>query len=219
MPMGNPNWTPGQSGNPSGRPPGTRNKRTEAIWGRLEARGDKDPADFLSELVTSENEPKELRAAAANYLMPYKYGKRGTIPVARFVPDQIDVPTFNTVQEAEAYLAHIPVLLGRAEIDSQTALELSTLTKNWLDSIYARQGYELKLAAQGGGDATIRIEGALSPLPGTHINMTNELTLPHNGHTIDHEAVQAVIPVHGSVEPPKSDPLIESLPPQSEGQK
>ena len=120
-------WAPGESGNPNGRPVGSRNKRTEAIWGKLEARGDKDPADFLSELVSNENEPKELRAAAANYLMPYKYGKRGTIPVARFIPDQIDVPTFNTVQEAEAYLAHIPVLLGCGEINSQSALELSTL--------------------------------------------------------------------------------------------
>ena len=178
-------FQPGSSGNPNGRKPGTRNKRTEEIWGRLEARGDKDPADFLSELVTNESEPKELRATAANYLLPYKYGKRGVIPVAQFIPEQIEVPTFNTAQEAEAYLAHIPVLLGRGELDSQTALELSTLTKNWLDSIYARQEYDLKLQAQGGGqDTTIRIKGGLTQLPGTAIiGMEQYPTVNgHNGH-------------------------------------
>jgi hypothetical protein len=65
--------------------------------------------------------------------MPYKYEKRGTIPLARFIPDQIEVPNFLSVQEAENYLANIPVLLGRGELDSQTSLELSTLTKNWLE--------------------------------------------------------------------------------------
>ena len=122
----------GDVGNPNGRPKGSRNRRTEEIWSRLEARGDLDPADVLSEMVSDKTLAKELRATAANFLMPYKYGKRGTIPVARFIPDQIEVPTFNTVQEAEVYLAHIPVLLGRGGLDSQTALELSTLTKNWL---------------------------------------------------------------------------------------
>ena len=53
-----------------------------------------------------------------------------------------------------------PGVVGRGELDSQTALELSTLTKNWFDSIYARQEYEIKLAAQGGGsEQTIRILG------------------------------------------------------------
>ena len=64
------------------------------------------------------------------------------------------------------------VLLGKGEIDSQTALELSTLTKNWLDAVYAHQEYDLKLQAQGGGsDTTIRINGGLPPLPGTAVIM------------------------------------------------
>ena len=173
----------GDVGNPNGRPKGSRNRRTEEIWSKLEARGDLDPADVLSEMVSDKTLAKELRATAANFLMPYKYGKRGTIPVARFIPDQIEVPTFNTVQEAEVYLAHIPVLLGRGELDSQTALELSTLTKNWLDSIYARQEYEIKLAAQGGGsDKTIRIEGGLPALPGTNVIMDDTALGRVNGN-------------------------------------
>ena len=164
-------FQPGVAANPNGRPVGSRNKRTEEIWSRLEDRGDLDPADVLSEMVSDKTLAKELRATAANYLLPYKYGKRGTIPVARFIPEQIEVPTFNTVQEAETYVAHIPVLLGRGELDSQTALELSTLTKNWLDFIYARQEYEIKLAAQGGGsEQTIRILGGMGSVAGNKHN-------------------------------------------------
>jgi hypothetical protein len=82
--------------------PGHRNRRTKEIWSKFEARGDLDPADVLSEMVSDKTLAKELRARAANYLLPYKYGKRGVIPVARFIPEQIEVPTFNTVQEAKA---------------------------------------------------------------------------------------------------------------------
>jgi hypothetical protein len=61
MPVGNPNWVPGRSGNPKGRAVGTRNRRTEAFWGKLEARDDLDPADLLSSIFHNEQEPKELR--------------------------------------------------------------------------------------------------------------------------------------------------------------
>ena len=200
----------GASGNPNGRPKGARNKRDEEIFSRLEARGDKDPAELLSEIVSSETEPKELRVQAANFLMPFKYGKRGVIPVARFIPEQLEVPTFNTVQEAEAYLAHIPALLGRGELDSQTALELSTLTKNWLDAIYARQDYELKLTAQGGGaDITIRIEGGLPPLPGTNVIMDETAVGISNGHNGRAINGQGAGPVIDHQEPPA---LTESVP-------
>ena len=108
---------PGQTNNPNGRPVGSRNRRTTEVFLRLEDRGDKDPADFLSEIVTNEQEPKELRVQAANFLMPYKYGKRGTIPVARFVPELIEVPKFETIDQAEDYLNAIATRLGLGEID------------------------------------------------------------------------------------------------------
>jgi hypothetical protein len=205
-------FQPGVAANPNGRPVGSRNPRTEEIWSRLEARGDLDPADVLSEMVSDKTLAKELRATAANYLLPYKYGKRGVIPVARFIPEQIEVPNFQTIQQAEDYLASIPVLLGRSELDSQTALELSTLTKNWLDAIYAHQEYDLKVQAQGGGpDTTIRIEGGMPQLPGTNIiGMEQYPTV--NGHTAING--HGAGPVIDHQEPPA---LTESVP--SEGQE
>ena len=105
-----------QSERSSSRKPQQANGRN---LDRLEARGDLDPADVLSEMVSDKTLTKELRATAANYLLPYKYGKLGVIPVARFIPEQIEVPQFQTIQQAEDYLANIPVLLGKGEIDSQ----------------------------------------------------------------------------------------------------
>ena len=68
------------------------------------------------------------------------------------------------------YLASLPALLGRGELDSQTALELSTLVRNWLSAIYERQEYDLRVANAGGaGEQIIHITGGLPPLPGSNI--------------------------------------------------
>jgi hypothetical protein len=107
-------FQPGQSGNPNARKPGTRNKRTEEIFSRLENRGDKDPVDFLSEIVSSKKESKELRVQAANFLLPYNYGKRGVIPVARFIPDIIEVPNFTSIDQAEYTLIQLSCSLAVA---------------------------------------------------------------------------------------------------------
>jgi hypothetical protein len=179
-----------------GRPAGSRNRRTQEILDLIQGRGDKDPIDFLSEIISSPNTySPELKVTAANMLAPYVHSKRGTLPAPRFLPDLVVVPTFTSITHAEDYLASIPVLLGRGEIDSQTALELSQLTKNWLDAIYSHQEYDLKLQAQGGGsDTTIRIVGGMPQLPGTNVIMAKEPSLNGhtNGHVIDHVEQQAL---------------------------
>jgi hypothetical protein len=196
---------PGESGNPNGRKPGSRNRRTQEILDLIQARGDTDPLDALSAIVTTNKDPN-IVATASSILAPYCHSKRGTLPAPRFLPEPVAVPTFTSITQAEDYLASIPVLLGRGEIDSQTALELSTLTKNWLDAIYAHQEYDLKLAAQGGGsDTTIRITGGLPPLPGSNIiGMGGEESSPHiNGHTNGHTNGHG--PVIDHQEPPALD--------------
>jgi hypothetical protein len=195
------NW----NGNATGRKPGTRNKRTQEILDLIKERGDTDPLVALSDLITN-NEDPAIVAQASNILAPYLHSKKSTTPAPRFFPEPVVVPTFTTIEQAEEYLAQIPVMLGNCSLDSQSALELSTLVRNWIEAKLAHTNTNLKIEAQGTGDATIRIEGGLPQLPGTNINMTNELTLNNNGHNvIDHqpEQVQAEIPPHGAPEPAK----------------
>jgi hypothetical protein len=87
-------------------PKRSRNRRTEEIWSKLEARGDIDPAEYLSSLVTNKEHPADLRAQAANYLLPYKYSKKGTAPVARFVEEAIEVLTFKPSKKPKISLPH-----------------------------------------------------------------------------------------------------------------
>jgi hypothetical protein len=63
-------FAPGNSANPNGRPRGSHNKRTAEIYYGLAERGDLDPADFMSSIVTNPDKPDELRVQAANMLMP-----------------------------------------------------------------------------------------------------------------------------------------------------
>ena len=176
----------GQSGNPNGRPKGARNKRTQEILDLIQGRGDKDPLDALSEIVTTNQDPN-IVATAANILAPYCHSKRGMVPAPRFIPEPLEVPKFTTLDQAEDYLNDLSVRLGRGEIDSQSAIELGSLIKQWIDSRRAAIELDLKIAAQGGsGDQTIRIEGGMDPLPGCDVIMPGTPEYArldgHNGH-------------------------------------
>ena len=168
-----------------GRPPGSRNKRTAKLFNRLEARGDLDPADFLSSIITNPEEPKELRIQAAGLFMPYKYGKHGSIPPARFLEEEIEVPEFTSVDVAEKFLAHITVLLGCNKLELDFASAFRELTVGWIQSQYAKQGIDLKAQAQGAinHEQTIHITGGLPPLPfGRYVSFSdaegNRVSMP-----------------------------------------
>jgi Family of unknown function (DUF5681) len=95
-------WKPGQSGNPNGRPSGARNKSSYQLRERLKERGDKDPAEFLSEIVSNEEDPKELRIAASRELMPYFYSKLGATPVPippQYVQEAVSLPRPKNIDE------------------------------------------------------------------------------------------------------------------------
>src|SRR5215471_21264807 len=98
-------FQPGHTFSP-GRRPGSRNRRTAEIFNRLENRGDIDPADLLSSIVTNTQEQQELRIQAAGLLMPYKYGKHGSIPPLRYVEYQIDVTEPQTIEQANKNIAY-----------------------------------------------------------------------------------------------------------------
>jgi hypothetical protein len=194
MPIGNNDyWAPGQSGNPTGRRAGSKNKVTRELFEEAKRRGYKQPVLYLLEVMHDENTAPELRVQSAIASAPYMTPKFGTIVPPRFVDESITVPNFGSIEDAENFLKQIPILFGSGALDSQTALELSALTKNWLDAQYARQDYELKLAAQGGpSEQTIHIQGGLPELPGTSILMP--LVNGHNGHAIDGHALAAPAP-------------------------
>jgi hypothetical protein len=183
-------FQPGHTYSP-GRRPGSRNKRNAELFERLENRGDLDPAELLSSIVTNTQEPGELRIQAAGLLMPYKYGKHGSIPPARYVELEIDIPEFNHVSDAEAFLARIALLCAKGHLDIQSAQELSGLVKTWIDSQYAKEELQFKINPPEERDLHIRIEGGLSDgqvnLPGTNIiqpEILENQNKPINGHAL-----------------------------------
>lgn len=62
-------FRPGESGNPKGRPPGTRNSHD--LWEMLERAGDVSPVEFLLTLQNDPKQPMTLRMKAATALLPY----------------------------------------------------------------------------------------------------------------------------------------------------
>ena len=96
----------GQVGNPTGRPAGTRNKRTQEILDLLSSRGDKDPLDFLSEVIsTNDTYSPELKVTAANYLTPYLHSKRSVAaPAPRYIDSPVQVPEFQSMTKPKPSL-------------------------------------------------------------------------------------------------------------------
>jgi hypothetical protein len=177
-------FQPGNIANPEGRPKGSRNRRTQEILDLLKSRGDKDPLDFLSEVISGNGEyPAELKVTASNILAPYVHSKRGALVPPRYIGEPVQVPDFQSTEDAERFLADLPRRAGVGELDLQSALDLSALTKNWLSAKYEREELQHKLSAQGGQpNQLIKIEGGLPPLPGCDVIMP-ELN-NHNGHTL-----------------------------------
>jgi hypothetical protein len=174
-------WNP----NPWGRPVGSRNRRDAAIWEKLESRGDKDPAEFLSELVSNQNEPKELRAQAANYLMPYKYSKRGATPVPpepTYWNVDVRITQAVTVTQGRENLQFISDLKLQGRISEQQADSLSAAHCKILDGLVEEQKL---LTAQGGPlKQEIIISGGLPTMPG-HENLIMPEMNGLNGHAIE----------------------------------
>jgi hypothetical protein len=201
-----------------GRPKGSLNKRTQEVLDLIQGRGDTDPLDALSKLITTSQDPN-IVATASNMLAPYVHSKRGTLPAPRFIPEQIEVPTFTSIDKAEDYLNDLSVRLGHGELDSQSALELGSLVKQWIDSRRAGLELDLKIAAQNHGpNTTIRIEGGLPSLPGTNVIMDDTavaVAVTVNGH--NGSAINGQGPIIDHTDTPA---LTESIPSQvpDEGQ-
>jgi hypothetical protein len=184
-------FNPGESGNPNGRPKGARNKRTTILL----PEGDIDPAEHLSSVVSDPKQSPELRASAANMLLPYRYSKLGSAPAPRYVDDPIQVPNFTSIQEAFDFQAEIARRAGAGELELQISQDISNLVKNWVLSVTAQDELQLKIAKENPqGPIEIRVTGGLPTLPGTNINMASEPSINGytNGEVIDHQEPRAL---------------------------
>jgi hypothetical protein len=193
-------FQPGHKFSP-GRRHGSRNKRNEEIFRRLEGRGDKDPADLLSEIVTGENEPKELRIQAAGLLMPYKYGKHGSIPAPRYIDDPVQLSEPTTIEQANKNIAYISNLKAQGLMDLDFANSLIADNTAIANNLIAEEELRFKINPPEERDTTIRIEGGLPQLPGCE-----NLIMPQlNGHATNGNG-------HALAAPTDAVPAIEAAP-------
>jgi hypothetical protein len=152
--------------------------------------------------IQHETQDVSLKIAAAAALAPYAHPKLQSIPTPRFIDNPIDVPDFTSVEVARDFIATVTVRVARGELDFQSGQELVAMAKTWLDAMNDQSTLELKqINIEGPQDQTIRIEGGLPPLPGTHITMP--ILDGHNGHALDGHALAP--PAPAATEPPEND--------------
>jgi hypothetical protein len=170
----------------TGRPPGAPNKRTNELRYRLQNRGDVDPADFCSQIVSSPNEPTELKLQAANFLLPYLYPKRGAVATPRYIDEPIQLPEPATIEQANKNIAYISNLKAQGLIDLDFANSLIADNTTIANNLIAEEELKFKISPPETRDQTITITGGLPALPGTRIDMPQL-----NGHTADARALAA----------------------------
>src|SRR6516225_4626836 len=157
-------FQPGHTFSP-GRRPGSRNKRTAEIFNRLKNRGDIDPADLLSSIVTNPQEAQELRIQAAGLLMPYKYGKHGSIPPLRYIDEPVQLPEPLTIEQATKNIAYISNLKAQGLIDLDFANSLIADNTTIANNLIAEEELKFKISPPETRDQTIHISGGLPQLP------------------------------------------------------
>jgi hypothetical protein len=145
-----------------------------------------DPVLFQHRLLANDSLPLGLRATIAAAISPYYHPKLGISSPPRFIEVDVAVPDFQSIEEAQEFLADLSKNFAAGEIGAQSALDLSTLVRNWISARHATEELELKRLAASASTApnVIHIEGGLPDLPGTNIIMPEPLT-PSEVEAID----------------------------------
>jgi len=194
-----------------GRPRGSANRRTDELSFRLKNRGDVDPADFCSQIVSSPNEPTELKLQAANFLLPYLYPKRGAVATPRYIDEPIDLPIPETIEQANKNIAYISNLKAQGLIDLDFANSLIADNTTIANNLIAEEELRFKITPPETRDTTIRIEGGLPQLPGCE-----NLIMPVlNGSSVREQLLTAptdVIPLDDGTNQVPSDAATEFNP-------
>jgi hypothetical protein len=217
-------WQPGQSGNPAGytgpRHYTTRHKLHREVFEKIKDLGHKDALLTLSEIQNDPTKDDALRVTAAGLLAPFQHPKLQALPTPRYIATPIDVPDFKTIDDAKQFLARIPALIARGELDLDFADSLTKSTVAWLQLQYAEMGIDLKAQAQGhtNHDTTIHISGGLPQILGTTIGgmekypvVSNEL-IAHNEERIAHRKNGHALPDPLTLNPSSIDGVHTATP-------
>ena len=181
-----------QPGN-DGRPKGARNRGSYELRERLKARGGKDPAEFLSDIISNSNASLECKIAASANLMPYYHSKLGATPIPPspiYAQEAVSLPRPKTIREAYENVLKLSEMKAQGQLDVTTADSLIADQKTVLNAMVD----EAKLLAANGDpnqEQRIIIQGGLPSLPGTTITMPQL-----NGHHLELEAAKAD-PING----------------------
>jgi Family of unknown function (DUF5681) len=195
-------FQPGTSGNPNGRPTGSRNKRTKDLWDLLDKRGDRDPVEFQSQIVSDETIPLETRLQAAANIAPFRHSKCGAMPPLRFISEPVTLPCPNptTTNELDRNIAHIVQLYAAGNLDLDSYAALLAGQREHTVSFKAREEVDPT-------NQNIHITGGLPSLPGTNITMPKL-----NGH----EVLGLVPPNDPPITPPQDPDQPPAIPPEQE---
>jgi hypothetical protein len=177
-------FQPGHNLSP-GRPPGSVNRRSEELRRRLRDRGDVDPAEFCSSIVSNPNEPTELKLAAANYLLPYLYPKRGAVATPRYIDEPVQLPEPKTIEQANKNIAYISNLKAQGLIDLDFANSLIADNTTIANNLIAEEELKFKIYPPEQREQIIRIGGGLPPLPGCNVTMPLLNGHATNGHVLN----------------------------------
>jgi hypothetical protein len=167
-----------------GRPPGAANKRSEELRRRLRDRGDIDPAEFCSSIVSNTNESTELRLQASNFLLPYLYPKRGAVATPRYINDPVQLPEPTTIEQANRNIAYISNLKAQGLIDLDFANSLIADNTTIANNLIAEEELQFKISPPETRDTTIHITGGLPELPGCNVMMPQLNGHATNGHDV-----------------------------------
>ena len=186
-------WKPGQSGNPNGRPAGSRNNRTQEVLELIRATGHQDPLITLAELQAKSHD-EAIRATAANMLAPYLHSKNATKPVA---PDPVyfeteKLPRPANISEACNNITLLSEMKATGQLDVVTADSLINDQRIILNAMVD----EAKLLAANpdpNQEQRIIITGGLPELPGTEVIMPQL-----NGHHLELTATKTDPQAHST---------------------
>ena len=149
-----------------GRPVGSRNLRTQEVWDKL--KDSTDPAMYLASIVDNENADAGLRVTAANYLMPYKYSKRGLTPEPAplvYIADPVTLahPHATCIADTIVNVEHVSELRRSGRLDQDTADRLV------VEQRIIRDGLIEAAATRDVGFPHGCIFPSTGPSPGRHI--------------------------------------------------